>query len=150
MVLAPVREGHEAHIRRVLASMNRAPGRLNQDNPLIPFHQFPALHVARLLLLDDKTVDDVRAYSMTPGRYPLDLALLGDVDGDADAFLGELATRAPQGLRAIFEHCEEFTGGADLAGWMKAHNVGAAATYVNWRGRTVGRVREEAALYDAI
>jgi hypothetical protein len=33
---------------------------------------------------------------------------------------------------------------------MKTHSVAAAASYVNWRGRTVQRVREEAALRDTL
>ena len=89
-------------------------------------------------------------YGVTPRTYPLYLALLGDVDGETDAFLHELATRAPRGLRALFSRCEGFTLQTDLQAWMKAHAVAPAANYVNWRGRTVQRVREEAALHDAL
>ena len=150
MIVAPVVAGQEAGLRHLLASMNHGPGRLDPKNALIPFDQFDTLHVARLLLVDDKTVDDVRVYDIVPRTYPLALALLGDVDGDADEFLNELATRAAQGLRAIFSHCEGFTPQTNLRSWMKAHAVAPAANYVNWRGRTVQQVREEAALHDAL
>jgi hypothetical protein len=150
MVLAPVSAPREAELRLLLASMNDAPGRVKPDNPLIPFARFPGLHVARLLVVEDKTLDDVRVYGIPPRRYPLFLALLGDVDGDADAFLEELATRAPEGLRVLFSCCEAFDPGSDLVGWMRAHSVPAAAAYVNWRGRTVPRIREEAALREAV
>jgi hypothetical protein len=150
MIVAPVRPGQEAELRRLLASMNEGPGRLDQKNALIPFHQFDTLHVARLLLVDDKTLDDIRVYDVASRTYPLALTLLGDVDGDADRFLEELAQRAPQGLKAIFAHCEGFMPQTDLLSWMKAHSVAPAANYVNWRGRTVQRVREEAALHDAL
>jgi DNA-directed RNA polymerase specialized sigma24 family protein len=150
MIVAPVVAGQEAGLRHLLASMNHGPGRLDPKNALIPFDQFDTLHVARLLLVDDKTVDDVRVYDIAPRTYPLALALLGDVDGDADEFLDELATRAAQGLRAIFSHCEGFTPQTNLRSWMKAHAVAPAASYVNWRGRTVQQVREEAALHDAL
>src|SRR5260370_32919785 len=33
---------------------------------------------------------------------------------------------------------------------MKQHDAPAIAVYVNWRGRTVRQIREEAALYDAL
>jgi hypothetical protein len=33
---------------------------------------------------------------------------------------------------------------------MKAHGAPSSASYVNWRGRTVRRIREEAALHDAL
>ena len=119
MILAPVRSGHEAELRRLLASMNVEPGRFDQKNALIPFNQFDTLHFARLLLVDDKTVDDVRVYGMAPSTYPLALTLLGDVDGDGDAFLDELARVAPQGLKTIFGHCEGFIPETDLVAWMK-------------------------------
>jgi hypothetical protein len=130
--------------------MNDGPGRVNVSNPLIPFGQFDTLHVARLLILDDKTLDDARAYGVPRGSYPLYLAFLGDLDGDANRFLEELARRAPAGLRALFACCEGFSPDADLVRWMKEHSVPSAVGYVNWRGRTVRRVREEAALRDTL
>ncbi len=57
---------------------------------------------------------------------------------------------APTGLRSIFSCCEGFTPNTDLLGWIRQHSVASAANYVNWPGRTVRRVREEAALYDAV
>jgi hypothetical protein len=150
MVLAPITPAREAELRRLLAAMNDAPGRVNLSNPLIPFGQFDSLHVARLLILDDKTVDDGRVYDLPRRTYPLYLAFLGDVDGDADGFLAELARRAPEGLRALFACCEGFSPEADLVRWMKQHSAPSAVGYVNWRGRTVRRVREEAALRDSL
>jgi hypothetical protein len=150
MVLAAVNPEREAELRRLLASMNDAPGRVKPDNALIPFRQFDTLHVARLFIVNDRTVDDIRVYGVPPRAYPLYLSFLGDVDGDANAFLAEAARRAPEGLRALFSCCEGFTPGTDLVEWMKAHSVPTAAGYVNWRGRTVQQVREEAALRDAL
>jgi hypothetical protein len=55
-----------------------------------------------------------------------------------------MAVRAGDGLRRIFSHCmgfdEHFT---DLLQWMRQHDLSVNAFYVNWRGRTVTRVREE-------
>jgi hypothetical protein len=150
MVLAPIKPPREAELRRLLASMNDAPGRLNVNNALIPFGQFDTLHVARLLIMDDRTVEDARVYGLPPRMYPLYLTLLGDLDGDADSFLEELARRAPAGLRAVFSCCEGFSADTDVLAWMKAHSVRSSASYVNWRGRTVRRVREEAALREAL
>ena len=150
MILAPIVPAREAELRRLLASMNEAPGRVKSDNGVIPFAQFDRLHVARVLIIDDKTVGDISVYGIAPADYPLYLAFLGDVDGDADAFLDELAARAPAGLRALFSCCEGFAPETDLVSWMKAHSAPSAASYVNWRGRTVRRIREEAALHDAL
>jgi len=150
MILAPVDPARETELRRLLDSMNNAPGRVNPENALMPFAQFEGLHVARLLILDDKTTEDVRAYGLPVVHYPLYLAFLGDMDGDEDAFLRELARRAPEGLRSIFSCCEGFTSGTDLVGWMRRHRSPSIANYINTRGRTVRQVLEEAALRDAL
>jgi hypothetical protein len=150
MVLAPIAPPREAELRRLLAGMNEAPGRVDPRNSLIPFGLFDTLHVARLIILDDQTLDDGRVYGLPRPGHPLYLAFLGDVDGDADEFLEEVARRAPDGLRTIFACCEGFVADGDLARWMKQHSAPSAAEYVNWRGRTVRRVREEAALHDAL
>ena len=150
LVLAPIAPHRLADLRSLLASMNVAPGCLNPENALIPFSEFDELHFARLLVVDDKTLDDTRIYGLTPPTYPIYLAFLGDVDGEADAFLGQAAKRAGPWLRRLFFCCEGFTSGDDLLAWMKAHSVPSAANYINWLGRTVLRVREEAALHEAL
>ena len=80
MILAAIEPQREVQLRQLLASMNHAPGRVNPNNALIPFEQFDTLHFARLLVVDDKTIDDIRVYGITPGTYPLYLTFLGDID----------------------------------------------------------------------
>ena len=150
MVLAAIDPQREVELRALLASMNHAPGRVNADNALVPFAQFDTLHFARFVILEDKTLEDVRVHGMPVRTYPLYLAFLGDVDGDPDAFVVELAERAEKGLRAIFSCCTGFAPDTDLVAWMKRHACPAIANYVNCRGRTVRRVREEAALKQAL
>ena len=150
MVLAPINPKREAELRRLLDSMNRRPGQVDPNNSLLPFDEFDTLHFARFVILDDKTTDDVRVYGLTPRIYPLYLAFLGDVDGDANAFLGKLIKRAGGGLRKIFSCCQGLGSDTDLLAWMKQHDAPPIAAYVNWRGRTVRQIREEAVLYEAI
>lgn len=150
MVLATIDPPREAELRRLLDSMNHAPGRVNADNALFPFARFDMVHVARFLVVDDKTTEDVRVYGRTPGTYPLYLAFLGDVDGDGDDFLVQASRLASSGLRTIFGCCQGFGAGTDLLDWMRSHSVASAANYVNWVGRTVRRAREEAALHAAV
>ena len=150
MILAPIEPRREPELRRLLASMNDAPGRVNAGNALIPFAEFDTLHFARFVILDDKTLEDIRVYDLPVHTYPLYLAFLGDIDGDLDAFLGRLVKRAGKGLVAIFSCCAGFTPDADLVEWMKRHSSPVIANYVNWRGRTVGRIREEDALKRAL
>ena len=150
MVVGRVDAKRESELRELLASMNDAPGRAKPDNALIPFGEFEMLHFARLLIVDDKTLDDIRAHGLARRTYPLYLAFLGDVDGDADDFLRLLATHAGSGLREIFSCCDDFSPDGDLAEWMARHRRRSSADYVNWKGRTVQSVREDAALREAL
>jgi len=150
MILAPIDPLREAELRRALESMNTAPGRVHPHNRLIPFDTFDKLHFARLLIIDDRTVEDIRVFGLQPRKYPLYLAFLGDVDGDPDPFLRALARRVPEGLRTLISCCDGFPPDGELYPWMKAHSVSPAASYVNWRGRTVRRVREEHALHETL
>ena len=150
MILATILPAREKELRQLLATMNHEPGVFNFANPLIPFGQFNTLHFARILILDDQTMNDITVYGMSHVDFPIYLAILGDCDGPADHFLAEMVEVVGTGLRNIFTHCDEFTPDADLLTWIKAHNVSSAANYVNWIGRTVRQVGEEEALRQAL
>ena len=150
LIVAPITPAREAELRGLLESMHDATGRLNTHNALVPFGRFDALHVARFLVVEDLTLNDIQVYGLPAPRYPHYLAFAGDLDGDRDACLDQLAADARTGLETLFSCCDGFAGGASLAAWMKSRNVAASATYVNWRGRTVRQVREEAALHDTL
>ena len=150
IVLATITPEREAELRELLDSMNEAPGRVNANNALIPFADFSMIHVARLLILKDNSLDDIEVYDLPRRDYPLYLAFLGNIDGERDAFYEELARRAPNGLRALFSCCDDFTSETRLVEWMKRHSRSSVAGYTNWVGRTVTRVREEATLHESI
>ena len=84
MILATIIPSHEANLRQLLASMNYVPGLLNPANALIPFGQFAQLHFARIVILDDQTLDDITVYGLPKVKYPTYLAILGDCDGGTD------------------------------------------------------------------
>ncbi len=144
MILAPVDSGRVEELRRILASMNAAPGRADANNPLLPFGRFD-IHFSRLVILDDPTKDDIEVYGVPRRSYPLYLAMLADVDGDADDFLAQLMQHSSKGLRTIFSCCQPAPRD-DLKAWIEQYRVEPAANYINWRGRTVRQLREEAAL----
>ena len=130
--------------------MNRETGVLDPFNPIVPFGRLSRLHFARIVILDDATVNDISVYGLSPVTFPRYLAFLGDIDGPADSFLVELANLAGGGLRQIFACCEGFADNADLLAWMKARDTSAAANYVNWVGRTVQQVGEEESLRQSL
>ncbi|MEN8174391.1 MAG: hypothetical protein ABFS23_01425 [Pseudomonadota bacterium] len=151
LILAEIREGEMEALRSLLATMNRVAGHANPDNPLVPFGRFERLHVARFVILEAKTADEIRQHGVEPYPWRPSLAFLGDCDGDSEAFLIELAMHASAGLEQIFSHCEGFSAQQDdLLEWMSSHNIRPQANYVNWIGRTVRQVREEAALHRSL
>src|SRR5580700_857800 len=118
MVLAPVGLRREDDLRSLLASMNLEPGVVNPQNTVLPFGQLRNLHFARIVILKDDTVGDITAYGVKPVNHPTYLTLLGDVDGDSEAFLADLTARHSAGLEQLFSHCEGFSSDKDLLGWM--------------------------------
>jgi len=150
MILAPLADGQEASLAALLASMNGATGMADPKNALVPFGRFEQLHVARFAIIKANTSDDIGVYGVTPTEWPPSLVFLGDCDGPAELLLSDLVERDGPGLRQVFSHCRGFSAGTDLRQWMDQHAVSPAATYVNWIGRTVLQIREDAALRAAL
>lgn len=146
MLVARITPGRDAELRTLLASMNREPGRADPHNALLPFGKFERLHFARWIVLDDATVTDHAALGLPVPQFPLQVVFMGDCDGDAYEMLAELARTAEPGLCRLFAHCDDFDSDTDLLAWMLSHNVRVDANYVNWRGRTVQRIKEESTL----
>jgi hypothetical protein len=130
--------------------MTTHPGTADPDNALVPFGRFPRLHFARFAVLDDTCLGDLAAYGTSFPDAPIWLAFLGDCDGRAAETVQALAREAAPGLRRIFAHCTGFREDADLAQWMQARAIRPAVAYMNWVGRTVVEIRQEAALHDAL
>jgi hypothetical protein len=147
MVVAPLDVTRTNELRSLLATMNRAPGTANPSNEIIPFGRLPDLHFARIVVLEDQTLDDITtAYGLPRQSFPLYLAFLADFDGDVDHFRKELVNVAGQGLAQMFSFCTDFKAGTDIAHWMKEHEHRPSTMYNNWVGRTMQQIREENAL----
>jgi hypothetical protein len=150
MVVAPIVPDRMGALKTLLVSMTDPPGMAKPDNAVVPFKQFDTLHYARFVILDDQTLGDFKDAGERIPHYPVTLAFLGDCDEPGDHFLAKLAASAGAGLRQIFSHCADFSPGDDLLAWMKRHSQPPAAAYVNYVGRTVRQIRQEAALRDAV
>src|SRR5262245_25284616 len=150
MVVAPVDEARLSELRTLLASMNGTPGTAKADHPIVPFGALTRLHYARFVILDDQTLHDFVESGAPIPDFAVLLAFLGDCDGTADDMLAEMVRVAGAGLRRIFSYCRGFADTSDLLSWMKDHSQKPAANYVNWIGRTVKQVREEAKLREEL
>ena len=151
MIAAPVRTGQIGNLRALLSTMTNIPGHADPQNRLVPFGRFDRLHFARFTVIEAKTADDITAFGAMPRPWPPTLSFFGDVDGDPESFLAELAMHAGTGLEDIFAFCEGFSKkNRNLLAWMQAHHIRPAVNYVNWIGRTVRQVHEEAALHRSL
>jgi len=150
MVTAAVRTDRIAELRALLATMNSSPGVVDPNNALVPFARFDAVHVARFVVAEDQTLDDRSYFPDLPPSERVLLIFLADCDGPGDALMAQIVREAGGGLRRIFGHCDNFDENTELLGWMRAHQTPPTAVYVNWIGRTLRQVREEAALREAL
>ncbi|MEM8646396.1 MAG: hypothetical protein AAGF86_08615 [Pseudomonadota bacterium] len=158
MIYVPIKEGHVDQVRALLNTLNlaAAPGMANADGERFPFRQFETIHFARFVVIEDRTLIDFLALKSQMAdpipSYDVALVFMGDCDGTAEETLKAIAASsgAAKLLRELFAHCKDFSEGSDLLAWMKAHEHPPAANYVNWLGRTVGQVRQEAKLSAAL
>lgn len=154
LICAPVRDGQLGSLRKLLAKMNtaKAIGHADPTNKLVAFGRFERLHFARFTIIETTIADEIKAFGVTPRPWQPTLAFLGDCDGDRDSFLAELVAHAELGLTKIFSFCVGFpdANSEGLLAWMKTHHVEPKASYVNWIGRTVKQVHEEAALHRSL
>ena len=63
MIIAPLKEGREEDVRKLLDSLNHAaaPGMADADCERFPFRQFDTIHFARFAVIDDRTLIDFLA-----------------------------------------------------------------------------------------
>ncbi len=151
LIVSVIRDGEMENLRALLATMNAVVGHADPENDLVPFGRLARLHVARFVILEAKTADEISRFGVTPYPWRPSLAFLGDVDGDADSFLAELVLHAGPGLKKIFSFCENSSEtSSNLLEWMQKHSFRPQANYINWIGRTVKQVHEEIALQQSL
>lgn len=150
MVAASVDRQSLAGLRQLLPAMTLSPGQADPFNPLVPFGKLENLHFARFVVLDDRTLDDIQLYGLPRREYPIYLAFLCDFDGRVEEFLADLIKVAGPGLRRVFAFCSDFKDDSDLLRWIRSHEIPIATSYINWPGRTMKQVREEAQLRHSI
>jgi hypothetical protein len=146
MIVTPVAREREPALRDLLSSMNVTPGEVDPHNALVPFARFEKLHFARFVIFDDATSIDLERFGLPRPKVPLYLVFMGDCDGPARELLAEMVRTCGDGLRRLYAQCEDLTEASDLLAWLVAHDAPVSVRYVNTRGRTVRRVREDTAL----
>jgi hypothetical protein len=148
IIVAKIEPGRLDGLRSLLKTMTFAghTGMANPANGLVPFGAFDTVHFARFVVLADNTLSDRAPYPQLPPCEPTYLCFMVDCDRSADELLALMAQK-PDGLREIFGHCVGFDERADMLRWLRARRVKPTASYVNWVGRSVVQVLEEARLH---
>jgi len=145
-VIAPIQGGRHAirELGRLFAPLR---AQLLQGGPWderAPF-LLETVHFARFVILEPARGPDGI-------ERPACLLFSTQYDGSQDDHLDALATQAAPVLLPIFRHCAGFDAWAGpppvaLRRFLRRHAVRTQAFYIGARGRTVGRIREEAKIY---
>ncbi len=153
IVAAPIVCDRKAELRRLLSTMNDLPGMARPGQPAgavrhVRYAAFRALRHSRRC--HARRSQRLRTGRRVPRRsrlsgLPWRVRWLGRTRCSP-----QLAERAADGLRTIFAYCVGFDPNSDLLQWMRQHSVRPAASYVNWIGRTVRQIKEEARLHLAL
>ena len=146
LILAVIDPSRKQDLRKLFIQMTSKPGIADPLNSRVPFSRLARLHVARFTILEANTLDDIRRYGMEPAPWQSTLVFQGDCDGEAEDLLREMISIAEAGLREIFSFCMDYDANQPLLQWLLKHNQKPSADYVNWIGRSVQQVHEEAAL----
>jgi hypothetical protein len=141
-IVAPVREGAEHEVESLLEEMGDGVA----NGSVLDFGSI-GVHFARLMMAPAATGRSGR-------RLPASLILLTDFDGPLDAHLDRLIRAAGAGIDRVFGSCVGYPAGQpserERHEFLQRHRVHEAARYVNTSGRTLGQIRQEAALRDAL
>jgi hypothetical protein len=149
-VIVPIEAGRTEALRVVLDRIDRdeAGGTDVEDNPWVPFARLTRVHFARWLIFDEALDVDGRT-------IPASLVFCSNFDGPRAAHLRELIDVAGPGLDLIYGHCVGYPGrGHEDAGgvlaYLEGHAVRVNTFYNGTYGKSVGQIRREAALREAI
>lgn len=134
-VVAPIPDAALEDLRAAVAVVRADPA----GNQLVPFARFDTIHFASLVL----------AEGLDPSLLILEL----NADGTAAGCLAALVAAAGPGLDALFGGSPGWPGHADPGAarvWLEERVVRPGAYHIGATGRTHQRIRDEAALHDAI
>jgi hypothetical protein len=132
-VLAPIRQGEEESLRAILRPIgDDIRGRRLErraDNPRIEFLRSRQIHFARFAILAD------------PDRGPDRKRLLysANYDGELESHVAEL-TAITSDMEAIWGRCENYTGAAEFATFIRAHAHEPDTCYIAFRDETVDSI----------
>jgi hypothetical protein len=135
-VVAEIAPDRLDSLRGVVAEIAADPG----TNAVLGFGQFTSLHFASVVIFGSS-------------RLPPTLIVENNVDGPLDDWLPILVARGRTGIDTLFAHCVGYpvdASAGEVVAWLGAHVVRPGAYHVGATGRSLARIRQEAALHGAI
>jgi hypothetical protein len=114
-----------------------------QCQPLFAFDAIATLHFCSFVILDAEA------------EFGPSLVFEATFDGPRDDFLRELLRVAPEGLHALYQHCEEYPATGVVAPellkeYFERHDVGANTFFSGYPGRSVAQVQGENNIHSGI
>jgi len=135
-VVTGVRPGSLEGLQQVLDEIGADPA----ANSVLPLASFHTLHFASLVL--------ARGEGLEPH-----LIFESNVDGPVEDWLAALVDGGAAGVDRLYQHCVGYPGPGDPASvvaYLLAHVVAPGAYHIGATGRSLGRIRQEAELREAI
>ena len=123
-VIAPIKFGEEAALRRVLEAIasNLA------NNPFLQIARSQTTHFLRLAI-------------MTDPKYGHRLLMTGNYDGNLSDYLQELLSLGPESEQ-IWNKCQGYQGRSSFEKFIRARSYRAQAAYTAIQGETVKSIRQ--------
>lgn len=144
-LVTPVTKGDEEKLDAVLAQMRTSLENGGQEE----FVNLGTIHYLRLVTLQPRDADG-NAFPNIPVRFVFST----DYDGDEDAHLLDLVTKAPEFINKLYSCCYDYPGKsaspAVKAAYLKKWRIKSAAFFAGAPGRSLQQVRQEAGLRNYI
>ncbi len=140
-VVTRVDRVQESALRDHLANLDSDAAQRKRD---LPFETISALHFCSFTIFGDERVNEFGPY----------LVFESNIDGSADDYLDIICDRFAPALHAIYRHCPDYAASsadaAQLRGFLHKSMQQPDAAFVGNVGRSVQRIRQEAALVEHI
>jgi hypothetical protein len=131
--IAAIEPSRISELKEILSVIGANPS----ENTLVPFGNATSLHFSSMVIFD------------RPGLDPI-LVWENNFDGTLDSYTKAQLSIASDGLHRVFQCCRNYPGAHHLEEYLKACAVPAELYHIGAPGRTVERIKGEAAVRSAL
>ena len=127
--ITKITPGHAAALRETLAKLSAAGGG--------KIGELGTIHIVRWVIFDDDTR----------------LLFATNFDGDVEAYMRDFAEKAPQGIDAIWGHCDDYPGAKNyekLRDYILSHAIETTGYYCAYPNSSVKEIKKAVDWHDKL